>query len=329
MKEYRTITEEQVNTFSEDYVNLFGRNEITSGILNLDNVASGLEFAFYGSGVKAEISVDAEVYYTLYLDGEEEGKRYPASPDRTEYVLADGLPEGAHTVRLLKSSELFDGRIRIRRLFGAEKFLAVGPKPALFIEFIGDSITCGYGALGTGARTVENSDACSSFAVLTAQALKARFSCVALQGICVKAERWIPDKMCEMYRYTSMLTRKEYDFSDSPDVVVLGLGTNDSQYITVLDASYAERFPEDYAEFLRDIRLKRPNAHIVCVYGMMGKVAAVDEGIKRAIGELNDGKIHYLSSFEADTAGANGHPSRAGHEKFAAILSEYIRGLLS
>lgn len=321
-------TAEQINSFDERYVNRFGRLYSTAEGLNADNVASGLELAFYGTEISAEISVNAAIRFRVCVDGEKEGAFVKASAEQTEYLLAEGLPEGVHTIRILKSSEIYDGKMIFRGFGGAERFLTVPEKPEFSVEFIGDSITCGYGALGTGARTVDNSDACSSFACLTARALNADFSCIALQGICVSASRWTSVKMTDMYRYTSLLTGEAFDFSDSPDVVVVGLGTNDASYITDIDASYASSFAGDYAAFLRYIRSKRQNAYIVCVYGMMGLNAAVNGGILQAIESLGDEKISYLSAFKANSDGANGHPSAAAHAEYAEILSAYIEGLL-
>ena len=323
---YATATEEQINSYSEEYVNLFGRNDLSMGALVLDNVASGMEFVFYGTEVKAEIQSTAALYCRVYLDGDQSGKRLSVAKGKADYSLATGLEKGIHTVRLLKSSEIYDGQIKLIGISGAEQYLRA-EKRLLSLEFIGDSITCGYGVLGTGSRTVENSDACCSFATLTAMNLDADFSCIALQGICVKALMWQQVSMNDMYRVTSLKTYNPFSFGDSPDAVILGLGTNDAAYLE-RHPEYAKQFSSDYADFLRYVRQKRPNAYIVCVYGMMGRNVQIDAGIMQAIENLNDEKISYLSTFEKNNVGADGHPSFVAQKEYSEILSEYLTSLL-
>ena len=319
-------TAELVNTFDETYVNIYGRTYQKDGKLCLDHVASGVEVAIDGTGLTAEIEASAGVYLCVYVDGAEEYERIPLMAGKKSYTLASGLTEGLHTVRFVKSSEVYDGQIRVVSL-SSEGFYTAPEKSNFRIEFIGDSITAGYGALGaTGtARTVENSDACSSYAYYTAQKLGVDYSMVALQGICVNANMWIQDRMSEVYKVVSPLNQGAYDFSDKADVVILNLGTNDAGYITSKDFDYSTQFPADYLQLLRYIREKNPDANIICLYGFMGKQTSVDNGIKQAVEEFNDSKTVYLSGmFIQNGMGANGHPSKDAQAIWGATLAEYI-----
>lgn len=319
-------TEEQVNTFSEQYVNLYGRAYQQSGKLCLDHVASGIEVAIDGTGLTAEIEASANVYLCVYVDGAEEYQRIALYSGKKMYTLASGLEKGFHTIRIVKSSEIYDGQIRVVSLSSAG-FYTAPEKSNFYIEFVGDSITAGYGALGeTGAaRTVENSDACSSYAYYTAQNLGADYSTVAIQGICVKANMWIQECMSDVYKMVSPLNSVPYEFDKKADVVVVNLGTNDAGYITSKDFDYSEQFPKDYLSLLRYIREKNPDAYIICLYGFMGKQSSVDNGIKQAIQEFNDGKAVYLTSgFIQNCMGANGHPSQTAQKDWGDSFAEYI-----
>ena len=325
---YASATEEQVNSFDEEYVRRFGRQYITSDGLNADHVASGVEVTFYGTLLTAEIYASSAIYATIFVDGGE-GSFTPLSSGKKTYTLASGMEEGIHTVRVLKSSEIYDGKL-VFSSFGAERFLKPQKAPELKIEFVGDSLTTGYGVLGNSGegRTIQNSDACSSFAYLTAQKLGADHSCVAIQGICVKAYHWQSSRnMEEMYAYVSPMHTQAHEPERDIDVIVLNLGTNDASYITTKNASYAEQFPEDYKEFLALIRSKHTNAYIICTYGMMGENASISSGIDQAIEQLNDGKIIYLPSPVQNREGANGHPNKAAHIAMANYLAEFIRML--
>lgn len=322
-------TSEQINSFDEAYINTYGRVYEKNGKLCLDYVGAGAGVAINGNSLTANIEVDTTLYLCVYVDGADEYERIELTPNKKEYTLATGLQRGFHTVRLVKSSEVYDGQIRLVS-FSSEGFYTAPEKSDLRIEFIGDSITAGYGVLGGpgDGRTVKNSDACSSYAYHTAQALGADYSMIAIQGICVKANMWLNEAMSDIYGYVSPLDRVEYGFTYDPDVVVLNLGTNDGSYITGKDYTYHETFSEDYLAFLRYIREKNPNAYILCLYGMMGKQAHVDKGINKAIAEMQDDKVIRVDEFAPNNLGANGHPSASAQQGWGETLTEYIKDLL-
>lgn len=328
--ELRVIGEvetEQVNTFDEKYVNLYGRTYQKGDALHLDYAASGVEVAINGSTLRAVIEASANVYLCVYVDGAETRERIALTSGQNTYTLVSGLEKGFHTIRVVKSSEIYDGQVNIISL-RSEGFYSAPEKSSLRIEFVGDSITAGYGALGAkgAARTVENSDACSSYAYYTAQKLGADYSVVAIQGICVKANMWLQECMSDVYKVVSPLNPSAYDFTDKADVVVVNLGTNDAEYILSKDASYSAQFSQDYLALLQYIRAKNPDAYIVCLYGFMGKQSAIDDGIKQAIKACNDKKMVYLEDgFTPDNMGANSHPSKYAQKEWAYTLAEYIQ----
>ena len=320
-------TTEEVNTFDEKFVNLYGRTYKREDALHLDHAASGIEVAINGTTLRAEMEVSANVYLCVYVDGLENRERISLTPSQTTYTLASGLERGFHTIRLVKSSEIYDGQINIVSL-RSEGFYTAPEKSNFRIEFVGDSITAGYGSLGaTGAaRTVENSDACSSYAYYTAQKLGVDYSVVAIQGICVKAHMWLQESMNDVYKILSPFTRTPYSFEDKADVVVVNLGTNDAEYIKSKDGTYCQQFPQDYLALLQYIRGKNPNAYIVCLYGFMGKQSSIEDGIKQAVKNCNDKKVVYLENgFVAEGLGANSHPSKHAQNEWAEILADYIQ----
>ena len=321
------ISTEQVNTFDEQFVNLYGRTYQKGEALHLDHAASGIEVAIDGTMLRAEIEVSANVYLCVYVDGLESRERICLTPNQQTYMLVSGLERGFHTIRLVKSSEIYDGQINIVSL-RSEGFYSAPEKSNFRMEFVGDSITAGYGVLGaTGAaRTVENSDACSTYAFYTAQKLGADYSVVAIQGICVQAHMWLQESMSDVYKVLSPLNPTPYDFEDKADVVVVNLGTNDAEYIRSKDSAYGKQFPQDYSALLQYIRGKNPDAYIICLYGFMGKHATIDEGIKQAVETCNDDKVVYLENgFTQDGLGANSHPSKNAQKEWADILAEYIQ----
>ncbi len=328
---FADATAEDVNSFEEEFVNLYGRmDNDKAGEVHIDNVGSGLEVAFYGTQLKAKLAVTATLYGHVFLDGVmQEFVRFSSG----EVTLAANLKEGIHTVGVYKSSEINEGRLTIQALY-ADRFLQIPEKSDLKIEFIGDSITCGYGDLLPGGpdvtRSIENSDACVGYAFLTGRALGADFSLISYSGICVKKFMWGGTlNMEELHTYTSLQTKKLHTYDAAMDAVVLNLGTNDASYINTVDTAYGiRRFSEDYKQFVAHLREIYPQAHIVCIYGMMGRDNMVHSGIQKAVDELNDPKITY-QTFPQSTSGVNGHPYLTAHALYAETLTAYLAELLA
>ena len=330
---YTETTAENVNTFSEDYINIYGRTYITNKKLNLDHVASSVEVSIIGTSLTVELSATARQYIRVFVDGATSGERMEVTSGQKSYEVAKGLTDGYHKIRIVKVSELFDGQLDVVS-FKADKFAVAPKKGAIKIEFIGDSITAGYAVLGpTGAtRTVDNSDGSQSFAYKTAQKLGADYSTVAVQGICAKAYHWNKSwNMYSLYQNVSAnFNSAKYDFSFNPDVIVLGLGTNEASYLSPSYGGngYGTQFPTDYKDMLTLIRNNNPDAYIICVYGMMGTNLTISGGMKTAIEEMNDDKIMRII-YTSDTSGGHGHPSVSGNEGWATLLSETIKEIMA
>ena len=318
------IGAESVKTFDEAYVNTYGRTYVSAGKLILDYVATGLEIAMEGETLTVQIESSHSTYLNVFVDGEET-ERIALTPMQTEYTLAEGLSEGIHIVRLVKSSEVYDGQIRIVDFF-AEQFYSAPEKPELYIEFVGDSITAGYGTRGESweSRSVINSDGCLSYAYRTAQVLNVDYSLVAIQGICVNTNMWLNVKMSEIYQYVSPNNSVDYEYAREPDVVVLNLGTNDATYIEQKDSLYGNEFSVDYMDFLIEVRDRHPDSYIVCIYGMMTTNNDIDAGIDNAIEWLEDDKILRFENFTSNTDGVNGYPTAAAQRTWGDSLAAFI-----
>lgn len=323
-------TAENVNTFDEEYVNIFGRCQLSNSGLNIYHVASGIEVGIIGTSLKVKLYSSSDSYMRVFVDNDTVGERIFIPAGTKEYTVARNLEDGRHTVRMVKCSEE-NNAYWIVKSFSADKFFQVAEKSGLKIEFIGDSITAGHGSIGQAGEghSIANSDAAKTYAYLTAQALEADYSIVAWSGICAKAHHWGNSiNMATLYERTSYYNDEAYSGFDA-NVVIVNLGTNEDSYISTPEGhAYAEQFPADYLAFLQTVRAKNPNAYIICLYGMMGKAGAVDTGIRNAIAELGDEKIVYNPfTFYADFAGSNGHPGTTAHKVYSEGLIAYIKTL--
>jgi len=291
---------------------------------------------FNGSIASVELGGGQE--YTVVVDGTVQPKLVAKEGLNT---LTQGLSPGEHTVELYRRTEASQGESTIRSFdFGGGQLLA--PKAVVRrLEFIGDSITCGYGNEGASAScgfTPQTENHYLSYAAITARNLQAELSTVAWSGkgvVCNYGDdaNSCTDPMPTYYdRILPNRADSIWDFSRfQPDAVVVNLGTNDLS--TNSDPDQAT-FESGYKALLVRVRKAYPKAHILCTNGPM--LSGTDlTNVRRYIGdvvtELADPSI---STFEitpqdgSDGYGCDSHPSLERHEKMAAVVTAAIKSAL-
>ena len=208
------------------------------------------------------------------------------------------------------------------------------------IEFIGNSITCGYGIEGNGKEKTfyySLQNFCLTYAFLTAQALDAQYHVVARSGIGVYRNYMgkIPEQIMPfIYPHTMYTTKGElWDFSlYQPDVVCVALGTNDTT------GSYSvSGLTGGFRRFVAMLRERYLNAKIVFLVGpMMGEKrrndlktaqqTVIDE--YAAMGDTNLFIFEFQESDQELGMGSQGHPNAAHHAQMADELTPYLRNLM-
>lgn len=150
-------------------------------------------------------------------------------------VLADSLPCGRHSARITYAIEGHEKQPSIHgfEIFGPDaKLLPAPERPALKIEFIGNSITCGYGTEADSGQvhfSYENENHTLSYAYLTARALDADFNVVAKSGIGMYRSYGGPregtpgNRIPDLYDRTLFYTHDyEWDHSSfRPDIICI------------------------------------------------------------------------------------------------------------
>lgn len=350
---------------------LMGRILYHDGICYLGYSASELGFLYSGERAIADMVTDdyrQQEAYQAWIgvfvgEDAEPWKRFPLEAaeaeylifDRAEYARSKGIASEELppqlSIRLVKYSEAAFGMAGIRYLLvDDDAQLAALPSKEKKIEFIGDSITCGYGVEGVWNVDVFNTpqeNPMKAYAVRTAQKLGADYQLVSWSGIGVVSD-WIPPEreepdttilMPQIYPYTnySLSTRlqavPEIWEPDRfrPDLVVIHLGTNDASY-TREKKDREEVFAGAYRGLYRKVRENYGDVEIVCCFGIMDRtLCPVIAELVRGLNAAGDSKIHYLEfagQQEEDGIGADWHPSRKTHEKAADKLAEFCRTLL-
>lgn len=265
-------------------------------------------------------------------------------PTDSVFTLASGLPDGVHEVRLTLAYEGYLRRPEFRGfLLDEGKTLPAPPHlPERRIEFIGNSITCGFGVETTDPKAPfqdETENHFYTYAALTARAFDALSLVVARSGIGIYRNyagprTGSPDCLPALYTQTLFNDSTEtWDFARyTPHVVCINLGTNDvstGAYDTAL-------LEEAYRDFLHRLRKYYPGAKIVLLSGCMlsgqhlqdvrgaldrvaaEATAAGDTAVYRFDLTPSDGSLGY---------GASWHPSKAQQAQSASELIGFLRSL--
>lgn len=255
-------------------------------------------------------------------------------------------------VKILKVSESTSSSVAISKITtDVDGKISPAADKNLKIEFIGDSITCGYGVDDLNRNNhfkVSTEDNTKSYAYKTAQLLDADYSMVSASGFGVisgytgdgKKQTW--GVLSQYYGKLGANSKNvngyppskvDWDFSEFiPDVVVLNLGTNDASY-TKGDKDKISEFVDAYIDFLKTIRTKNENAYIICSLGTMSQdlFPAIQTAVSEYTAETNDDRISTLkfpAQNMSDGIAADWHPSEKTHTKAADILAVKIKEII-
>lgn len=261
-------------------------------------------------------------------------------------TLAEGLVDGTHSVRLMYAVEGHEFRPEFRGFYLDDgKKLAAAPQlPQRRIEFIGNSITCGYGIESEDRDapfTYDTENHYYTYAALTARALEAQHLVVARSGIGVyrnygSSVSGSLDCMPAMYEQTLFLDSTELWNHDlyTPDVVCINLGTND-----VSEDKYDEKLLTNaYRSFAAHIRATYPKAKIVMLTGCMlnGKQLDVVKTVldtivaeRRAMGDSNIFRFDFTPQTGTLGYAPGWHPTMRQHRKMTVELTTYLKKLMN
>ena len=316
-----------------DNIKTQGRTAMVRGTLMLDFTVSGIEFeldcagdvyATFNASKISNSGSEGGVYFTIVVDGVSKARNYCriASVGENKVLLAEGLSAGKHTFAIYRQSEHSYGEVGVCALSYEGELLAKPADKDLYIEYIGDSISCGYGNLGNASQGDGSalwSDGTQAYTFLTSQALNADWSTVSWSGLGCKygySSTTMQDVYpAQRYNYDQ---KTQYDFAKEPDIVVLALGTNDNSIQTNSSLKRA-----GLVEMLQLVRAKNPNAPIVWIHGMM--TTGVSSMIEEIVAEFGGAEAgYYACRLTQNNAGGGAHPNLAGQQKFADELVAFL-----
>ena len=330
-----------------DNAKLQSRTVMKDDVLWLVQSGSAAEFTVSGRNASLTLAGSSDINnfaprYAVYVDDKMICDEIMADKDVTVSLWKDTDKTAAVKVMLL--SEAMYGGIGIRSVeveSSSAQPVVPAEKAPLTIEFIGDSITCGYGVESDSPSdpfTTSTENFSKSYAYLAAKSLGADYTTCCYSGYGIVSgysgdgtkndKELLPDCYGKSSIYKDY--GSDWEFSEDCDIVVINLGTNDMNYVAADSDANGSEFVEGYKAFLKTVREKRPEAHIICTVGTMGG-DDIYELIERAVSEFGDEKITaYFSQTQSmrDGMGADGHPSKRTHQNSADILAEKIRNTL-
>ena len=258
-------------------------------------------------------------------------------------------PDCHGTVRVVKLSEASQSNLGVS-LQGFDGTVKPLDEKKRKIEFIGDSITCGYAIDGNAGQTFSTAleDVQKTYAAYVARALEADacYTCFSGFGIIsgytgdgVRNTQCLVPDWYEKVGYCDApvpghdrVNAYDWDFSSFvPDTVVINLGTNDFSY-TGANEEKQNFYRDEYVKFLKTVRRRNPNARIVCMLGIMGEIlnGKAGEAVEQYRKETGDNGVSFhpfsLQRPE-DGLAPDGHPTPATNRKAGEKLLKILQSM--
>lgn len=332
-----------------DHVKISGRTYTdNNGTVILSNTCSAVEFAFCGKLAEITLTSDctsSKARVGIFVNGERTIDTMLTEKTTTLTVFESETPKNC-IISIVKLSEQSHSYVGVKNIHAVTEYgIIPTPERERKIEFIGDSITCGYGVDAPNEHydfSTETEDGSKTYAALIGKALDADVNIIAWSGIGAYSCYTSGDEPSQwklvsgIYGNTdTMHTSKKWDFSFwQPDVVVINIGTNDNSWTRGI-SERVDTFGNAYYDLICQVREKNPDAYIICSLGAMGKelLPEIKEQVGNYSASTGDNRI---TAFEFDIQngytdgyGADYHPSAKTHQKMADKLAPFIAELMN
>lgn len=335
-------------------VKIHGRHIFRDDGLYLIHSASGVSFlsdttklhvSFLGDGTS---SVSAS-RYSIFVDGKLILTGSPLENSKSETIII-GAEKELHLVEIYKLTEAHQSYLGVAEIsVDHDARVELPPEKKLRIEFIGDSITCGYAVETQSEKdlfTTGTENALKSYGWYAARELDAEIECCAYSGFGVISgwtETGEINDACLLPKFYEKLgfnwNHKMFEnevwnpASYKKDVVVINLGTND---ISWARTEYRkEEFSAAYVEFLKYLRNLNPQSQFIASIGIMMQgepmAAYVEKACRMYIEETGDRKVKYMHfnvQKKDEGYGSGFHPSVKTQMRCGKQLADFLKECL-
>lgn len=305
---------------------LHGRILWRDGAMGLSWSFSGCSFCFEGDALTIACApYPTEEYLAVIVDGITYKMRVC---DR--FSLA--LKNGSHTVSLRRASaDSWSETVFVTAITVNGVFTAPPAEKKRKLEFIGDSITCGYGVLGAPGEPyhTRTEDATLTYAARMARMLdaEARLLSISGQGVVHECTGEVGRTFSTFFDCNTRIPAEgAWDFADGwqPDAVIINAGTND-----VGGRTNDGEMTAGAIAFVRKVRARYPDAVILWTYGLMNGefVPALTQAVETV--RKTDEKVWFLPLDciydRVGEVGANGHPGLLAHRRAANAITAFLQ----
>ena len=327
-----------INISNKKYFGLTGRIILKNGKAVLGYTNSSMELTVQGTGISAEFETGENASVNqpgirIYVD--DVPVKEVVLTERYEKIELAAFDEGIHRVKIVKITEAAMSYAAVCMLH-VEGVLLPFEKDTKRkkAQFIGDSISCGFGVLGEPDQeySVRLEDGEKSYAAFLTEKCNWEAEWVSVSGYGMFVE-YTGDRVNvipNIYPFTNYFYDKDEreDYTRFvPDYIFINLGTNDSGHLN--DKCVGEGFESAYESFLYTLRMAYEKASIICLVGTLS--TDVYEYVERVVEKVRRQGFENVYSFELplhDTEAdgvACGHPTEATHRKDADRIYEFMK----
>ncbi|HCU56424.1 MAG TPA: hypothetical protein DIC18_03725 [Clostridiales bacterium] len=321
----------------EEYLYCQGRRYVEDGRLFLNHSGASAKGLFRGSVLVLKMESKASergrnAYIRFTIDGKHRRIRMPNGSK----TLLTAVGEGEHTFEVIKLTETANNTFALLSCETDGRFLPYSEQKDLKIEFIGDSISTGFGVLCPneyGEYQTKEQDETKAFPYLTACALNAEYHVIAAGGWPIYKSKYAPYAIPDYYDNTDLFRNfTPWDHgSFRPDLRVVTLGTNDFSYLADLpedvQAKEREEVKKRFVAFVK--KLLCLGGKIILVYGFFEypDLGVLTEEVKKEIDSPDLYTLQVQSAASLSDVRA-GHPGKKTHRKAFQKLSSFIKRIL-
>jgi lysophospholipase L1-like esterase len=312
---------------------------------------AGLVATVNGSSIAVKLRTEGTttVFFQPVIDGKMATRfKVDAGSDQT-VTLASGLDATDHLVELYRDTE---GMYGLSTFLGFTSGTVKGAPSASgrLIEVVGDSISAGYGNLGSEPHpnwvatpachwTAENSTWYQTYAAVAGHALNAEVSTIARSGWGMCRDNTGNTSNVLSSVYANALGTDDttaWSFAPKASVVVINLGTND--WAT---GDPGTSYETAYQSFIAKVRSHYPDAWVFLTIGSMlgdpslSQVKAHLANVVAALAATGDNKlatfdlgVQNMGSDGSVPTGCDWHPNVADHQRMAGILQQQLSAKL-
>jgi lysophospholipase L1-like esterase len=311
---------------------------------------TGFIGTFTGAVVSAKLKTvgGGDIFFQPVVDGKL-GARFSVGSAEKTVELATGLAAGEHRVELYRETEGKGFGYSVFLGFAAGTAAAPPVASGRSIEVIGDSISAGFGNLGSEQHpnygedpnggcpfTTETESAYMAYGHVAARAVDADASVLAGSGWGIYSDNLGNTANVMPALFANVLGEQAapvWTFTNQPQAVVINLGTNDASAKNLT----AEKFKPAYRAFIATIRGKYPKALILCAVGSMLSGTDRDNAktyLSEVIADLaaqGDVKVKLLDFGTQDALQGTGclwHPSKAEQARLGMLLASELKASL-